>query len=128
MNKTAELCQTWLQAKQAETMAVETRRQIEDELVKWLAIDEATEGTTNVDIDRFHVKVVSRLNRKVDAERVQEIAAEHGLTEHLSALFRWKPEINMTAWKSSDQAITRPLLDAITTTAGRPSFSISTEE
>lgn len=128
MSKHLELCETWMQAKQAETMAVETRRKIEDELIKTLSVDEDVEGTSNFILSNFQVKIVSRFNRKVDSEKVQEIAAEHGLTEHLGSLFRWKPEINMNAWKSTDSSITEPLLDAITTTPGRPSFSISKQE
>jgi len=58
---------------------------------------------------------------------VQEIAAEAGLTEHLSSLFRWKPEINMSAWKNADEKITTPLLGGITTTPGRASFTITKE-
>ena len=122
-----KLCLDWIAAKQAETQAIERRREIEDLLVQILAIDDQADGTTNILLDDFKIKVVSRLNRKVDAEKVQEIAAEYGLIEHLSSLFRWKPEINLTAWKAADVGITTPLLDAVTTTASRPSFSISKE-
>ena len=59
---------------------------------------------------------------------LSKLAAEHGLTEHLSALFRWSADINAAAWKAASEAITAPLLGAITTTAGRPSFSISTKD
>ena len=67
----------------------------------------------------------ANLSRKINGERIQEIAAEEGLTEHLSSLFRWKPEINMTAWKSADKSITGPLLGGITTQPGRASFTIT---
>ena len=123
-----QLCLDWIAAKQAEAQAIDRRREIEDELVEMLAIDTHSDGTSNILLDNFKIKVVSRLNRKVDAEKVQEIAAECGLTEHLSSLFRWKPEINLTAWKAADVGITTPLLDAVTTTASRPSFSISLEQ
>jgi hypothetical protein len=69
--------------------------------------------------------VEGRINRKVDADKLQAIAAEAGLTEHLSSLFRWKPEIAMSAWKAASPNITTPLLDAITATPGRPSFTIT---
>ena len=58
------------------------------------------------------------------ADKVQELAAEHGLTDHLSTLFRWKPELNMAIWKSSNESITRALAPAITAKPGRPSFTI----
>lgn len=118
----------WAEAKQAEADAVARRRAIEDKLVAMMGIKETEEGTKNLETINYAIKVTSRLTRKVDADLVQEIAAEHGLTAHLSSLFRWKPEINMAAWKSADESITRPLLGAITTTAGRPSFFITTKE
>jgi len=103
----------WIKAKADEAEATKRRRGIEDLLVKAFEIPENLEGTKNVD------------NRKVNADKLQELAAEHGLTEHLSSLFRWKPEINMTLWKAADASITTPLLDAITATPGRPSFTIT---
>jgi hypothetical protein len=56
------------------------------------------------------------------------LAAEAGLSDHLGSLFRWKPEINATAWKQADNSITNPLLGAITSTPGRTSFSITFKE
>jgi hypothetical protein len=73
---------------------------------------------------RLCVKIAGRIDRKVDGDKVQELAAEHGLTDHLSRLFRWKPEINMAAWKASDPSITQALAPAITAKPGRPSFAI----
>ena len=122
----SQLCETWMQAKQAEAMAVETRRKIEDQVVSMIGLPETFEGTENAEAaGGYRIKIVGRMTRKVDADKVQEIAAEHGLTEHLSALFRWKPEMNVSIWKATDSSITEPLLDAITTSPGRPSFSIT---
>lgn len=122
------LYQEWLEAKEAERAAVEKRRQIEDHLADQLRIDPASEGTSNFDQDCYRVKVTSRMTRKVDADKLQAIAAEHGLSQHLSDLFRWKPEINMKLWQAADSSITIPLAQAITTKPGRPSFSIETVE
>ena len=122
---TVSLYQQWLNAKQIEAAAVKTRRDIEDQLVKQFSIPENLEGTKNIEAEMFKIKIEGRNNRKVNADKLQELAAEHGLTEHLSSLFRWKPEINMTLWKAADASITTPLLDAITATPGRPSFTIT---
>ena len=124
-----ETCsQQWLDAKQAEREAVERRRDAEDKLLSLIGIAENMDGTENVETDSgFKLKIVGRMNRKVDGDRVQEIASEEGLTEHLSGLFRWKPEINMSAWKKADEKITTPLLGGITTTPGRASFTITKE-
>jgi len=65
------------------------------------------------------------LNRKIDSGKLQDLAAEHGLSDHLSTLFRWKPELDMKSWRNADESITKPLLDAITTTPSRPSFAIT---
>lgn len=116
--------QDWIDAKEAERMAVEKRRDIEDQLIKQYQISEADEGSKSIKEAGYVVKVVCRMNRTIDAEALQEIAAESGLTNHLGELFRWKPEINAKAWKEADEGITAPLLAAITTKPGRPSFSI----
>ena len=118
------LYQQWIDAKAAEAKAIKERRDLEDQMVKYFSIPEDLDGTKNVDAEGFRIKIEGRINRKVNADKLQEIAAENGLSEHLSSLFRWKPEINMALWKAADKAITTPLLDAITATAGRPSFTI----
>jgi hypothetical protein len=85
------------------------------------------DGTENRKDGDYAIKIVGRMNRRVDTDKLQQLAAENGLTDHLSTLFRWKAEINSSIWKASDSAITQPLLDAITTTPGRPSFTITKE-
>lgn len=122
------LYQEWIEAKERETFAMAERRAIEDRLVKELAFVESTEGTSKFEREGYAIKIVGRIDRKVDAEKLQEIAAEHGLTEHLSTLFRWKPELNMALWKASDPAITEPLREAIIAKNGRPSFLIFKKE
>lgn len=114
----------WLDAKAAEKAAQEARRAIEDALIESLGVATETEGSQKFDADGYVVKTVCRMNRKIDAEALQEIAAENGLSNHLGSLFRWKPEINMAAWKSASPEITQPLMAAITAKPGRPSFSI----
>lgn len=121
------LYQKWIDAKEAEKAAIDLRRSLEDELVMDLDISKTLDGTQNIEADGYKVKVVGRLDRKVNADKLQDLAAEHGLTQHLSSLFRWKPEVNATAWKSADPLITAPLQDAITTSNGRPSFTITKE-
>lgn len=123
-----ELAAMWMEAKEAEREAVEARRRIEDRIKSLVGVAETLEGTETVDPGRYTIKIVSRIDRKVDGDKVQELAAEYGLTDHLSSLFRWKPEINMAVWKATDESITRPLSAAITTKPGRPSFTIIPKE
>jgi hypothetical protein len=124
-----DLARQWCDAKTDEAIAVAKRRTLEDRISELLELDAAKEGTSTARTEQgWVIKTTSRLNRKVDADRLQELATEHGLTEHLSKLFRWSAEISMTAWKSAADNITRPLLGAIETKPGRPTFSISKKE
>jgi len=124
---TASIYQQWLNAKAIETAAIKTRRDLEDAMVKTFGVAETLEGTLNFDADTYKVKIEGRINRKINADKLQELAAENGLSDHLASLFRWKPEINAFAWKAAKPEITTPLLDAITATPGRPSFTITKE-
>lgn len=122
------LYQQWLDAKQMEAHAIQARRAVEDQLVKQFNVPDDLDGTTTEIDGNYKIKIDGRINRKINGDKLQELAIEHGLTEHLSSLFRWKPEIAMTAWKAADKTITTPLLDAITATPGRPSFTITLKE
>lgn len=122
----AELADKWVEAKEQERAAVELRRAIEDHLALRFEISAELDGTQTIKKGGYTYKIVGRLNRKVDSDRLQELAAENGLTEHLSSLFRWKPEIDMKTWRAADPAITTPLAGAITVQPGRPSFAITT--
>lgn len=118
------LYQDWLDAKEAERKAVELRRFVEDQLAAQMQLDCQHEGSKTEKHDGYKIKVTQRLNRRVNGDMLQELAAENGLTEHLGSLFRWSPSIDAKAWKAADESITRPLLDAIITTESRPTFSI----
>lgn len=129
MNAMQVWSEAWQQAKADEAAATARRRAVEDKIVEAMDLDVAEDATTTIDVsDSIKIKIACRIDRKVDADKLQEIAIEHGLMDHLSSLFRWKPEINATAWKQADPAIVRPLADAITAKPGRPSFKITIKE
>jgi len=118
-------CAEWLQAKNAEKEAIERRRSLEDHISNLLGVPDSLDGTETTTTDGGHkIKVTGRMNRKVDSEQIQEIAAEYGIESSLHTLFRWKPEINMKAWKAASASLTKPLLGGIVTTPGRASFTI----
>ena len=116
-----DLTAAWRKAKDAETAAQAERRQIEDTIAAIVDLAADLDGT----VTHGALKITGRIDRKVDSERLQELAREAGLTDHLSGLFRWKPEINRKAWDAAADSITRPLLGAITSKPGRPSFAIT---
>jgi hypothetical protein len=115
-----ELTAAWREVKEAEREAQERRRDIEDQITAMLAIPADLDGTSTYGV----LKITGRIDRKVDGELLQELARDAGLTDHLSALFRWKPEINKKAWDNADESITKPLAGAITSKPGRPSFAL----
>ncbi len=127
MTELSRLSSLWIELKEAERKATEERREVEDTIMSLLEISEGLDGTENRKDGDYAIKIVGRMNRRVDTDKLQEIASDNGLTDHLATLFRWKAEINSSVWKASDSAITEPLLDAITTTPGRPSFTITKE-
>jgi hypothetical protein len=124
----AELAAQWLDAKQREASATEDRRAIEDRIKEIVRLNEQLDGTETVERDGYTIKMVGRIDRKVNAEQLQELAAEAGLSDHLSSLFRWKPELNVSVWKNTDESITSALAPAITAKPGRASFSITVKE
>ena len=121
------LYQRWLDAKKLEATAVAERRELEDQMAAEFALPKDLDGTVNHQVDGYKIKMEGRINKKIDADKLQMLAAEAGLSEHLSSLFRWKPEINSKAWNAAAEAVTKPLLDAITSTPGRPTFTITKE-
>lgn len=114
----------WRNAKQAEADATRIRRDIEDELVDRLRFNLTEEGTQSVERDAFKVVCTTRMNRKVDAEKMHELAVDAGISDLLPTLCRWKPELNLKAWKSADESITKVLAASVETKPGRPSFKI----
>lgn len=123
------LADAWKQAKAAEQKAQDERREIEDRMLSLVGITGTEEETVTAETPTgFKIKITGRMNRKVNSDLLQHLAAEAGLSDHLATLFRWKPEINMKAWQAAAPNITRPLEQAITTKAGRPSFTITRED
>lgn len=128
MNNLDPLLEDWMELKRMEKLYQESRREIEDQLLEAIVVPDDLEGVINPTVSQeYKVKITGRMTRKVDSDRIQEIAAEHGISDQLSVLFRWKPEINMTVWKSTNPSVTDLLLDGITTKPGRPSFNIEKE-
>ena len=116
--------QRWKELKRIEANAAKERRYLEDLIRDSLEFDANTEGSQKLEIEGYQVKVVGRITRKVDGDKLQEIAAENGLNNHLPNLFRWTPTVNAAVWKSADETITNVLSEAITAKPGRLSFTI----
>lgn len=126
MSDLQALALQWQHHKTLEVEHQAKRRHLEDQMAEALRLEPSLDETRKFSAGDVTVKVIGRLDRKVDADKVQEIAAEHGIEAHLSTLFRWKPEVNMRAWNAAPEAVTKALSQAITVKPGRPSFQILT--
>ena len=123
--KLPQLSAEWIEAKDAEREATERRRLIEDEMVRLLGIQQTDDDSRKFEAKPYLIKIACRINRKVDGDLAQEIAAENDMQDHLSLLFRWKPELSMTAWNGVGDNVKQVFARAITATPGRPSFTIT---
>jgi hypothetical protein len=127
MKPLQQLAEEWLEVKNAESEATEKRRLIEDEVVRLLEISSMDDHAREFEADPFTFKITCRINRKVNGDLAQEIAAEHDMQDFLGMLFRWKPELSMAAWKGVGDNVKSVFAPAITSTPGRPSFAITRE-
>jgi len=124
MRAMREIAAEWAAEKEVERQAIENRRRLEDEMVKSFGLQPDLDGTVSKDVDGYVIRITGRIDRKVDADKIQELATQHGLESHLSTLCRWKPELNLSVWKNTSPQITSLLAPAITAKPGRPSFLI----
>ena len=122
------LYEQWMEAKAAETEMTTRRRAIEEEIAKSLAVPEDWEGSYTMKEGGFKINVKRAFTRKVDDKRLTALANEFGLQEYLSTLFRWKPEINLKAWKDTEPSVIDKLAPAVTTTPGKIGIKIEEEE
>lgn len=123
-----KLCQEWLDAKMHERAVTTRRREVEDQLITALRINDKSEGTKRIESSGYNIAVEFKVNRKVDGKKLIEVAAANGIgNDILQQIFRWKPEINMRDWKSADRSIILALSNAVTTSEARPSVTITKE-
>ena len=122
--KIAFLACEWLEDKEIETAATARRRETEDKIKALAAIAEDFDSTQTIDAGEYTLKISGRIDRKVDSDLLQEVAAEHGMSNQLPHLFRWKAEINASTWRDASDEIKHALSAAITAKPGRASFKI----
>ena len=114
----------WRVAKQLEQEATRRRRDIEDGIKALINFDESREGNIALPFDGGRVVITARLDRKVDAQLARQLAAENHLEDWLDRIFRWKPELELRAWKKAPEYVTQVFAPAITTKPGRATFAL----
>jgi hypothetical protein len=115
----------WQSLKTQEESAKAKRLSLEND---FLDINYVGMQSGTVKLEGTPMSVVFRLDHKVDGDKLQTLASEAGLEEHLPALFRWKPELNIKAWEATDRTITDKLAQAITTKPAKPTFKINNKK
>jgi hypothetical protein len=125
--KLYQALEAWHNAKMAEKCAEASRREAEDRIIELTGLRAEEDGVDTVSCGNLSVSVSRRAVKKVDYSVAAQIAAEEGLADQFSYLFRLKAEINTTAWKTADKNITSKFSPAVTTTMGRPSFTTKTK-
>lgn len=123
MEDLQELCAQWVALKEQERATTEWRRDIEDQLIQRLKLD-GLEGAKTTESGSFKIVATARVDKKVDAQHVREIAAENGCVDQLGKLFRWEAKIKAKDWNKADPQIIEALGAAITEKVSRPSFKI----
>ena len=121
------LLSDWEGFKEAETVATQKRREIEEKLHELLGHNGHGSKTFNLPSD-YKITVTNNVTRQVDNDKLQDIAGQHGWTEYLSLLFRWKPIIDLASWQLAPPEVKDALGEAITTKPSRPQFKITRTE
>ena len=114
----------WRVAKQLEQEATRRRRGIEDGIKALINFDESREGNIALPFDGGRVVITARLDRKVDGTLARQLATENHLEDWLERIFRWKPELEVRAWKKAPEYITQTFAPAIITKPGRATFAL----
>lgn len=119
------LINSWCDLKKLERDSAQERRLIESAIIEYLDINTDIAGTTKKETQTHKATIACRLDHKVNADRLHEIANENQVSSGvLSQLFRWEPKLNMKAWECAHDDIKAILSQAITVKPGKPSFKI----
>jgi len=120
--------QQWLEAKAAESAARATRLEIEKQICTAHEFDKTFGGVATHEVEKYVVKITGRITRKVDVEKVRDIAINNNLEGQLENLFRWKCEIDARNWKAAGADTTDVFLPAIESKPGKPAVTVVPKE
>lgn len=109
-------------AKEAEEKAAAKRRALDIQIAN-LVRPETVEGSTTAKVGDYKVSVTYAFNRRVDSDAVKDNFDKLPLS--VQALFRWKAEVDLAAYREADST-TRALASTyITETPARPTVRIA---
>jgi len=87
-----------------------------------LSVDNLSAGTHNFDFTGLHVKLVTKLYKKIDKSILETLE----LSEEEAECIRWKPEIDARAYKNADDTDT--LDEAVIVTNATPTLTVELVE
>lgn len=122
-----ELTSRLYQVKEEERQVKLKRLNLEAAMAQAIGIPENWEGSLTNHVGQYKVRVSRKMNVKINSEKLTDCAQKNGLTPQLQTLFRWKPEINKSAWDAADRKVIAALAPAIESTPGKATFNIEIE-
>ena len=123
-----ELVTKLYEAKQTEQAAKNVRTALEAELAQAIGVPEDWEGTKTNAVDKYKVTLTRKMNVKINAIRLRELAIINNITPVLDTCFRWKPELVKREWDKADDGVRTKLSEALEITPGKASFTVKLME
>lgn len=122
-----EIAALWLHVKDIESNTINVRRALEDSLHLIFPATEL-EGTEDHELEGYAVKIVHKVTRTVDPEKLTELSEEYEIDDEIARLFRFKPELNLAVFRAEDEEMQDLFNKVITTKQARPSVTITAVE
>lgn len=123
-----ELVTKLYEAKQAEQAAKNVRTALEAKLAQAIGVPDDWEGAKTNTVGEYKVTLTRKMNVKIDAVRLRELAIINNITPVLDTCFRWKPEIVKKEWDKADDGVRTKLAEALEITPGKASFTVKLME
>lgn len=123
-----ELVTKLYEAKQAEQAAKNVRTALEAELAQAIGVPDNWEGSKTNAVGEYKVTLTRKMNVKIDATKLRELAIINNITPVLDTCFRWKPEIVKREWDKADAEVRTKLSEALEITPGKASFTVKLME
>lgn len=120
----AEIINALYEAKQQEAAARERRMELEAQLAEAIGVPDDWEGSKTRQAEGYKVVCTRKMNHRIDADKLKQIAMDNFLGMVVEQCFRWKPEIIKREWDAESEEHKRLFAPAITTTPGKVSFSV----
>jgi hypothetical protein len=121
MNDLSDLALEYLEAKTAETAAVERRRAL-GALIAQAMPEIKSEGIAKIQLANVKVSVTYGINRTVDSERLKADWVK--LSDDAQAAFRWKADVSTTAMRTLQGEAVEAVQAYITARPTSPTISV----